>query len=245
MKRLLTICFVLALLMFVSLAKVNANPSEIIINGDFETGTFAGWTVTDLPGSGSWFIDTPGSTTPISGGATLATGGSGSFGTSYAVTDQSGPGTHSLTQAFTIASPLQSAILSFDMFVNDQDGGPLMGDGLLDHNGAPKQFGTVDILTAGAGPFDMGAGVLANYYLGVDPKPNPNPFTGYSFDITSIVGAGGTFQLRFAEVDNQLFFNQGVDNVSLVINPIPAPGAILLGSMGVGLVSWLRRRKTL
>jgi hypothetical protein len=30
-----------------------------------------------------------------------------------------------------------------------------------------------------------------------------------------------------------------------VINPVPAPGAILLASMGMGLVNWMRQRKAL
>ena len=94
----------------------------------------------------------------------------------------------------------------------------------------------VDILSSAAGAFDTSGGVLANLYLGSDNTiTNPNPFATYTIDITSIVGAGGNFQLRFAESDNQGFFHQGVDNVSLTADSvIPEPSSIAL----VGLALW-------
>jgi hypothetical protein len=136
-------------------------------------------------------------------------------------------------------------ILSFDMFANDYDSGPLFGGQGLNHVGAANQFARVDILSSGATAFDTGAGVLANYFTGVDAGADPNAFTHYLFDITALVGSGGTFQLRFAESDNQGYFNLGVDNVSITANAVPEPVTLCL--FGTGLIGiagrQLRRRR--
>jgi PEP-CTERM motif len=57
-------------------------------------------------------------------------------------------------------------------------------------------------------------------------------------------GAGGTFQLRFAEADNQLFFQLGVDRVSVDFTAVPEPGTVtlLLGGLLTVLGIRVRRR---
>jgi hypothetical protein len=220
----------------------SAYASPILVNGGFETGTALGWTVTNQAGSfpGSSIFVVAGSTTPQSGLSTVGAAG----GLFYAVSDGSGSGAHALIQSFTIAGPASSVLLSYSLFVNSYGGNVVNPIG-LDFTDGANQHARVDILTAGASAFDTGAGVLRNFYLGTDAGANPHAYTNAVFDITSLVGGGGTFQLRFAEVDNQLFLNMGVDNVSIDVTPlasVPEPSTILLSLVGLTRLAAGRRR---
>jgi hypothetical protein len=204
--------------------------SELIVNGGFEAG-LTGWTVTNQ-GSGGWVIDDAIGGTPTSSHATVGP----ASGASYAVSDQGGGGVHAIDQLFNVPSgPVASIVLSFQMFVNDwSDLGPTVNAAGLDHLAGPNQHARVDLMTAAASPLDTGAGVVANFYLSVDAGIDPHPYTPYSFDITSLVAPGGTYKLRFAEVDNRLWLNQGVDDVSILYTPVPEPAT--LAAMGLALL---------
>ena len=79
--------------------------------------------------------------------------------------------------------------------------------------------------------YDAGGMLVDSAYTGQLTLSSVETLT-VSGDIAYII-AGGTSGASSLGMDNLQF------------NPIPAPGAILLGSIGVGFVSWLRRRRTL
>jgi hypothetical protein len=213
--------------------------AELLVNGGFEAG-LAGWLVTDQANSSGSIFPVSGAVTPISGFATVGP----HSGTTYAVSDQTGGGAHSLSQSFIVPalSAGQSVILSFWMFVNDQSGaGPIVGACGLDFIACgPNQHATVDLMLA-ATPELGAAPVLTNFYLGVDPGPNPHPYTFYSFDITPLVAGGGAFKVRFGEVDNQLWFNQGIDDVSVSLTGIPEPSSFGLIAAALFGIRAIRR----
>jgi PEP-CTERM motif len=229
MKLAIRVLFVLALCL-----PVMANAQNLINNGGFELGNLSGWTVNNAngPGQSGGVFASNTTTSPLSGEHNVGA----ASGNWFALTDQGGPGVHAFSQDFTVGGGLTT--VSFDMFVNDFDGGPFCGPG-LNINSGNVECGRVDVLTAGSGAFDTGAGVVANLYDGADaPNGTSHPYINYTFNLNL---AAGSYTLRFGEADNQSFFNMGVDNVS--VTNTPEPGSLaLMGSGLIGLAGAVRRK---
>ena len=215
-----------------------ASAGELLTNGGFETGDYTGWTASVQPGSSGNIQVVPnnGGPSPISGYPTAAVNPLG--GNYYSITDQGGPGSYALTQSFTLGQT-STVTVSWQMFLNNQSG--FVYPNGRDYTFNPNQNATVDILTGGANAFTNNpADVVATLFNPANTPVVPdNAWLNYSDTLTL---AAGTYQIRFGETDNQLFFQQGVDNVSVMV-PAPVPGAGVLGLAGLALAGLYARAR--
>lgn len=151
-----------------------------------------------------------------------------------------------LYQSFTVDAAATNATLSFSMFVRNFADATAIGDGLI-HTADPNQHARVDLLFGNfADRFDVSGGAVVRiFYLGADVISGALvPWLDYLFDITADLSRAGTYTLRFAQVDNQSFFNQGIDDVWLQVSAVPEPSTVVLVAFGMAVAGFVQRRRS-
>lgn len=189
-----------------------SSPPNLLANGGFESGNLTGWTVFNQTGGVGVFSVQSGTTSPLTGFPVPAPPGA----TFAAMTDQLACcGSHTLYQDFTVPA---SGLLQFDLFIGNR-AADFFSPPSLDYTFGivgQNQQARVDIVDRAAtdlDPQDVGAGVIQNLF---QTNPGDALVSGYNtfvFDVSALTGQN--VRLRFAETDNQNFFQFGVDNVSL------------------------------
>jgi MYXO-CTERM domain-containing protein len=236
------ITFTLATIMSLAgLSQIPAQAAELLVNGGFETA-FSGWVRVDQVGSEGTFLIQNGTLSPVNGLTVVAP----PAGSSAAMTDSQGPGSHVLYQDFLVPALVPTATVSFSLFLNNL-APSFFAPATLDFSTPTlnQQF-RADIITTTADPFSvLAADILQNLYQTASADPLTSGYTAVTRDITALLtaNAGQTLRLRFASVDNVNVMNTGLDQVSVSTNPIPEPGTWLLAATALAGLAGIRRRR--
>lgn len=222
----------------VALGSAQAGANQLIANGGFEadameTYTPAAWSVAEDGQMGGVLA----TATNVSYATGTATPGAASGGF-YGLVEAFAPSANALIQSFA-APQVTSAVLSFNLFVANPYGTAVDPAGLDYTVDGDNQHVRVDLLATQAGSFETGATVLRSF----DVAGAGSTWGSYSFDVTDILAAGGSYQLRFANVANRGELQLGVDNVSLEVTPVPEPETYALFLAGLGLLGAITRRR--
>jgi len=167
------------------------------------------------------------------------------------------PGPGQIHFAFTNTGPQASSIT--DVYFDD---GTLLGIASIINSPSLVEFSQLasppDLPGANNAipPFQTTLGFSADSDPPVQPLGvNPGEYLGIIFDLQSggvfddIVNDLATGALRigihvqgFSNGGSESFINNGIVDGN---GKIPAPGALILGGIGVGCINWLRRRRSL
>ena len=244
--------------LFFALVLSSSGSYAQLINADFETGDLTGWQ-TLVEGSAIPVSIESGTVTTEAG--TINPSPDGSY---MVFTSQSGPGRSFLWQEFTpriwqVTDPNPNAFnIYFDIAINNGATAYYTPDPMsLDYTGDPNQQARIDILKPGASITTVDPNdIIVELFQTQPGDPLTQDWQRVTKDVTSEMAAyvDQTLTLRLVQVDNQLFFNLALDNVSVGNRapyddgssiPVPAlpPMALWLLSGLLTLLA-LRRRQS-
>ncbi|MES1910354.1 MAG: hypothetical protein MHM6MM_002961 [Cercozoa sp. M6MM] len=174
-------------------------------------------TATSAGNNNDFYVAVPGTNVPVSGSPIPA-----APSTRAVVTDQGGPGRQVILHPFRFEKSCSCPTIqvTYDRYVLNLNGA--FHTGPLDHqNGTPAQYSRVDILGDIGGLSSVYTTAAAELVAVLEQHTaDIAAWSTVSFNVA--LPASGSYSIRFAEVDNQLFYHFGVDNVKINCAP-PAP----------------------